>query len=195
MDMAKIRNDVKQAAEMLIEVAEPARGEIMVLGASTSEIQGENIGSSGNDDIARAVFDTVYEVASASGVHVAVQCCEHLNRVLVVESELVREYDLSPVTVIPNPAAGGAVAYRAFEAFPDPAVVHDIRGHLGMDIGDTFIGMHLRPVAVPVRIHTRSIGHAHLTMARTRPPLVGGARAKYPEDRYGKRVRYPDCST
>jgi len=193
MDLKKIASDVREAANMLVDVAEPSRCEILVLGASTSEIQGENIGSSGDEAVAGAVFDSVYDIAREAGLYVAAQCCEHLNRALVVEKEILKHYNLKPVTVLPSKSAGGVVAYRAAQVFDDALVVESISGHLGLDIGDTFIGMHLRPVVVPVRIHKKSIGNAHLTMARNRPPLIGGKRAEYPDDPHGKKVRYPDC--
>ncbi len=190
MNTDDVRAQVRDAAELLIEVADPEEGDIFVLGASTSEIQGKNIGSAGNEAVAAAVFDTIYEITSERGLHLAVQCCEHLNRSLVVPRETVREFNLTRVTVIPTATAGGAVAARAMESMEDVALVDGIAGHLGMDIGDTFIGMHLRPVVVPVRIEARSVGGAHLTMARTRPVLVGGYRAQYPADPHDKKVRY-----
>lgn len=193
MDVDEISAQVRQAAEMLLEVAEPDPGEILVLGVSTSEIQGQNIGSASSEQLAAAVFEPIFAVAEEDGLYLAVQCCEHLNRCLVVAREAVRRYRLTPVSVIPTVRAGGAVSTLATQRLQSPVAVEGIQGHMGMDIGDTFIGMHLRPVVVPVRIHRKSIGEAHLTMARNRPPLIGGARAKYPEDAHGKRVRYPDC--
>ncbi|MFO8060544.1 MAG: TIGR01440 family protein [Bacillota bacterium] len=189
MGIREVRDEVRAAADLLIEVADPEEGDIFVLGASTSEIQGKNIGSAGDEGVAAAVFDIVYEVTRRRKLHLAVQCCEHLNRCLVVPLEAVRQFNLARVTVIPTAGAGGAVASRAMECMRDVAVVERVQGHLGMDIGDTFIGMHLRPVVVPVRMRTDSVGRAHLTMARTRPPLVGGYRAQYPPDPHGKKVR------
>ncbi len=191
-DTHDVRTEIRTAAQILIEVADPEEGNIFVLGASTSEILGESIGSAGNEDVAAAVFDTVYEVTSGRGLYLAVQCCEHLNRCLVIPRSAVRAFSLTRVTVIPTATAGGAVASRAMDKMDDVALVDGAQGHLGMDIGDTFIGMHLRPVVVPVRLHMKSVGRAHLTLARTRPPLVGGYRAQYPEDPHGKNVRYPE---
>lgn len=193
MDVDEIRAQVCQAAEMLLEVADPDAGEILVLGVSTSEIQGKNIGSASSERVATAVFEPIFALTEDNGLYLAVQCCEHLNRCLVVTEEAVWRYRLPPVTVIPSAGAGGAVSTLAMQRMENPVTVQSIQGHMGMDIGDTFIGMHLRPVVVPVRIHRRSIGDAHLTMARNRPPLIGGSRAQYPEDAHGKRVRYPDC--
>ncbi len=191
MEAEGIAAGVRQASEMLMEVAEPDPSEILVLGASTSEIQGENIGSATSEELAAAVLDEVTAVVRQNGLYLAVQCCEHLNRALVVEREMLDCYPLKLVSVIPTPSAGGGVAARAYREMDDPVIVQEVCGHLGIDIGDTFIAMHLRPVVVPVRIHHREIGRAHLTMARTRPPLIGGERGVYPEDPYGKRIRHP----
>ncbi len=185
-ECARIREDVADAVNYLLAVAKPTVGNIFVLGASTSEVQGKRIGSAGSKAIAQAVVDVTKSICDRAGLFLAVQCCEHLNRSLVVERALVYRERLNPVTVIPSETAGGTIAVRAMETFVDPVVVEAIEADLGMDIGDTFIGMHLRRVAVPVRMAKRSIGEAHLTLARTRPPLVGGTRAVYPRDIWPK---------
>jgi uncharacterized protein (TIGR01440 family) len=188
LDLAAVRAEVIQAVTGLLEVARLKPGQILVLGCSTSEVQGKRIGSAGNTDVAAAVLDGVEEALKGTGVRLAVQCCEHLNRCLVVERDTQEKYNLSEVTVLPVPHAGGATAATAMERFRDPAVVESIQAHAGLDIGDTLIGMHLRPVAVPVRLAVRSVGEAHLTLARTRPKLVGGKRAVYAWDEIEEKV-------
>jgi len=192
INLNEIRAQAKEAAEGLLEVARLKPGQILVVGCSTSEVQGRRIGSYGNTEVAEAILDGIEEALEGRGVHLAVQCCEHLNRALVVERETCEKYNLTEVTVLPVPNAGGATAATALKRFRDPVVVETIQAHAGIDIGDTFIGMHLKPVAVPVRLPLKSIGYAHLTMARTRPKLIGGKRAVYAwddvEERFGKGV-------
>ena len=182
IDLAEIKEQVKAAVTGLLEVARLKPGQVLVLGCSTSEVQGKRIGSTGSTDVAAAILDGVDEALQGTGVKLAVQCCEHLNRALVVERETQEKYNLTEVTVLPVPHAGGATAATAMRRFKDPVVVETIQAHAGLDIGDTFIGMHLRPVAVPVRLGIRSVGEAHLTAARTRPKLIGGKRAVYAWD-------------
>lgn len=178
--VSQIASDVSDVTRRLIDAAAPEPGHIFVLGVSTSEIQGRNIGSAGDEFLAQVVLDQVSGPVRAAHLHLAVQCCEHLNRALVVEWATCCEYGLTQVTVRPTVSAGGPTAVGALDLMDAPVVVDSIAGHLGLDIGDTLIGMHLRPVIVPVRAHIRNIWHAHLTMARTRAPLIGGARAMYP---------------
>ncbi|HHW18685.1 MAG TPA: TIGR01440 family protein [Firmicutes bacterium] len=192
ISLDEIRSQVEEAVKGLLEVARLKPGQILVLGCSTSEVQGKRIGSFGNVHVAEAILEGVEAALSGTGVYLAVQCCEHLNRALVVERETCEKYNLTEVTVLPVPNAGGATAATAVRRFKDPVVVESIQAHAGIDIGDTFIGMHLRPVAVPVRLPIKAIGYAHLTMARTRPKLIGGKRAVYSwdevEERFGKGV-------
>ncbi len=178
----RVSRDTRDAARRLLAIARPEPGSAFVLGLSTSELVGENIGSSWDTGLAAAVIDPLRGILADAGVHLAVQCCEHLNRCLVVDEDCFRSLGLREVSVIPRPGAGGAGAAYAFDSTRSPRVVEEIEGHLGMDIGDTFIGMHLRPVVVPVRLDVREVGAARLTVARTRPPLVGGERAEYPPD-------------
>jgi len=163
----------------LLEQAQLLEKSILVLGCSTSEILGEKIGSASSSEIAPLVLDPIKQKLEKDNIFLAVQCCEHLNRALIVEEECAREYKLEIVHAIPHLKAGGATAARAMEIFSEPVLVERIQAHAGIDIGDTFIGMHLKPVAVPVRPPSRNLGSAHLTMARTRPRLIGGNRAKY----------------
>lgn len=190
LDLAAVKEQVREAVKGLMEVARLEPGQILVVGCSTSEVQGSRIGSSGSNEVAQAILDGLEEGLSGTGVSLAVQCCEHLNRALVLERETAMRHGLTEVTVLPVPNAGGATAAGALRRFEDPVVVESVSAHAGIDIGDTFIGMHLRPVAVPVRIPLRSVGNAHLTLARTRPKLIGGQRAVYAwdevEERWGK---------
>lgn len=179
LDLSVLKSQAREAVSGLLKAARLRPGQILVLGCSTSEVQGNRIGSAGSSDIANAILDGVDEALQGTGVYLAVQCCEHLNRALVVKREVMEKYNLTEVSVIPVPHAGGATAATALRRLEDPVVVESIQAHAGIDIGDTFIGMHLRPVAVPVRLPNIAVGHAHVTMARTRPKLIGGNRAVY----------------
>ncbi|MFB4163317.1 TIGR01440 family protein [Alteribacillus sp. JSM 102045] len=154
---------------------------IFVIGCSSSEVIGEKIGTAGSEDAAKALYEVFTEFKKDTGVHLAFQSCEHINRALVIERETARAFRLEEVTAIPHRKAGGAMSTHAYEQFSDPVVVEHIKADAGIDIGDTFIGMHLKHVAVPIRSEVKSIGNAHVTMAKTRPKLIGGTRAKYPE--------------
>jgi uncharacterized protein (TIGR01440 family) len=179
MDLKAISQQVEQAIKDLINISQVSPGEIIVVGCSTSEVIGSEIGTASSLDAATAIFNTITEQCQKKGLYVAIQCCEHLNRALVVEKELLKQYGLEEVSVMPARKAGGALAEIAMQTFKNPIVVEHIKAHAGIDIGDTFIGMHLRHVAVPVRSAVKSIGQAHLSMARTRPKLIGGSRAAY----------------
>jgi len=174
-----ITSDVRQALLDLLQSADLQTDDIVVLGCSTSEVLGEKIGTASNMDAAAAIMAGVYPICSERGLFLAVQCCEHLNRALVVEKECLKKYALEEVSVFPVSGAGGSLANLAMDTLPDAVVVERIQAHAGLDIGDTFIGMHFKPVAVPVRSPVTKIGQAHLTMARTRPKLIGGERAHY----------------
>jgi uncharacterized protein (TIGR01440 family) len=180
MQLTSLTTKAKEALSGLLSIANLEPGTIIVVGCSTSEVMGRKIGSASNMDTAEAIMAGLLPVAREHDVYLAIQCCEHLNRALVVEKECKDRYGFEEVTVIPHQDAGGALAAVAMRQFQDPVVVEAISAHAGMDIGDTLIGMHLKRVAVPVRLDIQSIGNAHLTFARTRPKLIGGARAKYP---------------
>jgi uncharacterized protein (TIGR01440 family) len=156
-------------------------GQLFVVGCSTSEVAGAKIGTSGNITIAKAIFDELQVLAQKTGIYLVFQCCEHLNRALVMERCAMEKYHLTEVSAIPIPGAGGSMASVAYHQMKDPVVVESVVAHAGMDIGDTFIGMHLKPVVVPLRFTQKNIGHAHVTYARTRPKLIGGERAVYDE--------------
>lgn len=178
--MKKIKEDLTKALQSLFEVAKLEKGDIFVVGCSTSEILGNRIGSSGSEDCAKAVFETVNAFCKTHGVFLAAQCCEHLNRAIVIEKEAYRFHRLdNRVNAVPQIHAGGSFATTAYKGFDDPVVVESIKADAGIDIGDTFIGMHLRPVAVPVRVGIFEIGCAHLTLVRTRRKYIGGERAVY----------------
>lgn len=187
--LREIGKQSREASEGLLAVARLRPGQLLVVGCSTSEVVGRPIGTAGNLEVAHRILEALEEVAGRGGVYLAVQCCEHLNRSLVVEEEAARHYGLEEVLVYPVPGAGGALAGAAMERFRQPVVVAGVAAHAGLDIGDTLIGMHLKPVAVPVRLGLDRIGKAHLTAARTRPRLVGGARAVY----RGPRTREDTC--
>jgi uncharacterized protein (TIGR01440 family) len=155
------------------------QGQVLVVGCSTSEIIGKKIGTAGTEEVAEMVFRQFREFQAQTGIQLAFQCCEHLNRAIVVERDLAEQKRLDEVTVIPVRNAGGAMASFAFQNLKDAVVVEFIKADAGIDIGDTLIGMHMKHVAVPVRVPQKSLGHAHVTMAKTRPKLIGGARAVY----------------
>ncbi|MCD7975434.1 MAG: TIGR01440 family protein [Phascolarctobacterium sp.] len=182
MPLELILEQLKEAAEELIEAAGAKKRQIFVLGCSTSEVLGSKIGTEGSKDLAAAMFNDLKKITDEKGLCLAVQCCEHLNRAIVVERETAEHYNLTEVTVKPMPHAGGAMASVAYEEFKNPVVVEKISAHLGIDIGQTLIGMHLKRVAVPVRLKHKYIGEAVMTAAKTRSPLIGGVRAQYPEN-------------
>ncbi len=177
--MQTIRSQTQTVITELLDAAQLQRGQILVVGCSSSEIVGGTIGKQSSLDAAKETFDTIYEETKKRGIFLAAQCCEHLNRALIVERECAEKYDLDPVCVIPHPKAGGSFATAAWLNFKDPVAVEHIRAHAGLDIGGTLVGMHLREVAVPVRLSKTKIGDASILCARTRPKYVGGERARY----------------
>lgn len=174
-----IREQSRRAAAELLEKARLLPGDLFVVGCSSSEILGGTIGRASSLETAQAVLDGIYPLLREQGVFLAAQCCEHLNRALIVEADCARRYGYDPVSVRPQPKAGGSFAASAWEAFERPVAVEHIRAHAGLDIGGTLIGMHLRDVAVPVRLSLDHIGQALLLCARTRPKFIGGSRACY----------------
>ncbi|MEA5091299.1 hypothetical protein SDC9_22503 [bioreactor metagenome] len=179
MELEKIELQLIAAAEELITIANPQKGQVFVVGCSTSEVVGSKIGTAGSMEAAEIIFRVLQEVANKHELFLAVQCCEHLNRALVTETAAAEKYGWEEVGVRPVRYAGGALATIAYANFTTPIVVEKIVAHLGLDIGQTLIGMHLKRVAVPVRLAQQKIGDAILTAARTRPPLIGGERAVY----------------
>ena len=184
MDFSEITVQSKQAVTEILEAAGLKEGSIFVVGCSSSEILGDQIGTATNLDSANAVYDGIIPVMKDKGIFVAAQCCEHLNRALVVEREAMEKYGFEQVNAIPQPNhAGGAFATVCYERFDDPVLVEDIRqkADAGIDIGGTMIGMHMHSVVVPLRISLRKIGAAPIICARHRPKYVGGQRAIYDE--------------
>lgn len=181
METAQITAQAQQAAMELLEAAHLETGDLFVVGCSSSEITGGRIGKQSSMEAAQAVLEGVLPVLQAQGVALAAQCCEHLNRAIVVERDVARERGYEIVAAIPQPHAGGSWATCCWQAFSDPVLVEEVRAEAGMDIGGTLIGMHLRRVAVPVRLSLDHIGQAVLLCARTRPKFIGGARAVYGE--------------
>ena len=182
MEMQKITEQTSQALAELLEAAGLKKGDILVVGCSSSEVLGEKIGTASSMDAAQAVLGGLLPLLREKGIYLAAQCCEHLNRALIVEADMAEKYGLEPVNVLPQPKAGGSFATACWQNFRQPVAVETVRAHAGMDIGSTLIGMHLRPVAVPVRVSVKTIGQAPLVLARTRPRFIGGVRAHYNED-------------
>ena len=170
------------AVTELLEAAGLRAGDVFVVGCSSSEVLGGRIGKASSLEAARAVFDGIYPELEKRGIFLAAQCCEHLNRALIVESACAEKYGWEPVCVVPRPHAGGSWATSCWKAFDHPVAVEEIRAAAGIDIGGTLIGMHLKRVAVPVRLTLDHIGQAHILCARTRPKLIGGERARYTEE-------------
>ena len=178
--MNTIKEQAFSAAKEIIEIGKLKKGQILVIGCSTSEVIGNKIGTNSSPDTANEIFDGIYEAANEHGVFVAAQCCEHLNRAIIVEADAVPNGEA--VNVVPQPKAGGSFATAAYKAFKNPVALEEIKADAGLDIGSTLIGMHLKKVAVPVRLKNNKIGNATLTAARVRPKFIGGERAHYNED-------------
>lgn len=173
----------QNAVDELIEKASLKKGDILVVGCSSSEVIGERIGTGSSVETANKIFNTIYKTLCEKGIFLAAQCCEHLNRAIIIEKELCEKLGLDEVNVRPMPKAGGSFATAAFENFKNPVAVENIRADAGMDIGLTLIGMHLKPVAVPLRLNVNKIGNATVVFARTRPKFIGGQRANYIEEK------------
>lgn len=179
VDLNTIREQAKAITEELIETAGMKPGQILVVGCSSSEIAAHKIGCYSSKEVGETVFRAIYEVTQKHGLYLAAQCCEHLNRSLIIEEEAALKYGLEMVNVKPQLKAGGSFSTAAWNGFLSPCAVEKIQAHAGIDIGDTLIGMHLRAVAVPVRTAVKEIGYAHVVCARTRLKYVGGERAIY----------------
>lgn len=177
-----IEGQARQAVTELLEAAGLRPGELLVVGCSSSEIVGGRIGKQSSMEAAQAVLAGIFPVLQARGVLLAAQCCEHLNRALIVERATAERFGYEIVNVFPQPKAGGSFATAVWERFQEPVAVEHIKANAGLDIGGTLIGMHLKEVAVPVRLSLDAIGQARLLCARTRPRFIGGSRAQYRED-------------
>ena len=176
-------NEITKQTEIVVtEVLEQAKlkpGSLFVIGCSSSEMVGKRIGKGSSMEAAQAAFEGIYPILQSKGIHLAVQCCEHLNRALIMERAAAEAKGYEIVNVMPQPHAGGSMAVTAWNAFEDPVAVETIQADAGIDIGGTLIGMHLRRVAVPVRTSLNHIGEAIVLCARTRPKYIGGPRAVY----------------
>lgn len=177
-----ITGEAKKAISELIEVSKLKAGDLLVVGCSSSEIVGGVIGKNSSIEAAEDVFNGIYPVLKSKNIHLAAQCCEHLNRALILEKDTAQKFGYEIVNVYPQPKAGGSFATTAWNNFSDPVAVEHIKADAGIDIGNTLIGMHLKDVAVPVRLSVTKIGNAPIVCARTRPKFIGGERAHYCED-------------
>jgi uncharacterized protein (TIGR01440 family) len=176
----EIQTACVQAATDLIEKANLKQGDIVVIGCSTSEVLGSKIGTDSSPETAKILFESLYDVFREKGIYLAAQCCEHLNRAIIVERDAVPYGEI--VNVVPQPKAGGSFATEAYKHFENPVAVEEIKADAGIDIGFTMIGMHLKKVAVPVRLVNNKIGEATVLGARVRPKFIGGERAVYDEN-------------
>lgn len=174
-----IEKNATIAISELLDVAKLSRGDILVVGCSSSEIIGKTIGKNSSFEAAKTLFDAIYSQLTQAGIYIASQCCEHLNRAVVIEKEVAEKCGYEPVCVVPQPKAGGSFATVTYQSLKNPVVVEHIRASAGIDIGGTLIGMHLKEVAVPVRLSISKIGEANIICARTRPKFIGGSRACY----------------
>ena len=177
---SRIYQQTKSVIEELGEKAGLKKGNIVVVGCSTSEVLGATIGTNSNPDTAKDIFKALHDFSKDHGIFLAIQCCEHLNRAIITERSAVCDTDI--VNVVPQPKAGGSLATAAYAGFEDPVAVETILADAGIDIGFTLIGMHLKKVAVPVRLTNNRIGEATIVAARTRPKFIGGIRAIYNDE-------------
>ena len=177
--LEQIKNDAKTAISELIEISGISEGDILVIGCSSSEITGGIIGKSSAPEVAEALLEAIYPLIEEKKIFLAAQCCEHLNRALIIERKCAEKYGLEEVCVVPQIKAGGSFATAVYHKMNSPVAVERIQAHAGIDIGSTLIGMHLKSVAVPVRLSIDHIGKAYIVCARTRPKYIGGERAKY----------------
>ena len=178
MNVEELAQELAETAEELISKHGKA-GKVLVVGCSTSEVRGNKIGTGGSMDLAKAFYTVLKDICDKHKMVLAAQCCEHLNRALVVDEAAMEKYGWQQVTVRPIEHAGGAFAAQAYNTLEHPVVVEEVKADLGLDIGQTLIGMHLKRVAVPVRLSRKMLGDAVLTAAYVRPPLIGGERAVY----------------
>lgn len=177
--LSEITREAREATEELVQTAGLGAGDIFVVGCSTSEVTGNLIGHASVLPVAQAVFDGIYPVLKEKGIYIAAQCCEHLNRAIITERACAEKYGLEPVCVVPQPKAGGSFATVTWQTLESPVALEEIKANAGIDIGGTLIGMHLKAVAVPVRLKRDKIGDARILCARTRPKYIGGIRAIY----------------
>ena len=175
-----IRSDAAKAAAQLVEVARLRKGQIVIIGCSSSEAVGRRVGSWSTPEVGQAIYDGLNSVFGPKGIYIAAQCCEHLNRAVIVDHDAVPGAQI--VNVVPQPKAGGSFATAVYKALPHPVALEHIQADAGLDIGFTLIGMHLKEVAVPVRLEQDHIGEATIVAARVRPKFIGGERAYYNDE-------------
>ncbi len=176
-------NIYEQTTAVIAELCEKAKlktGNIVVVGCSTSEVIGDKIGTNSSPEVAGEIFKALHDYTKSKGLYLAIQCCEHLNRAIIIERDAVPFAEA--VNVVPQPKAGGSLATQAYAGFSNPIAIEEIKADAGMDIGFTLIGMHLKKVAVPLRLENNIIGEALVVAARTRPKFIGGVRAVYDEE-------------
>lgn len=178
-EIAAIKQSVHAAIYEYLAATGLKSGQLVVLGCSTSEVAGQLIGQASNQAYGEAIITSILPPLKENGIHLAVQCCEHLNRALVIEEDVAGQYNFEVVSVVPALKAGGACATAAYRNFSRPVVVERVAAHGGLDIGDTEIGMHVIAVQVPVRLSVKKVGQASLTCLKRRPKFIGGARAQY----------------
>ena len=178
--LQQVKEEAANAAKQLVAEARLHKGQIVVVGCSTSEVVGHKVGSWSTPEVGQAIFDGLNSVFAPLGINIAAQCCEHLNRALIVDYEAVPGAEI--VNVVPQPKAGSSFATAAYNAFSHPVALEEIKADAGLDIGGTLIGMHLKRVAVPVRLAQKHIGDAVLLAARVRPKFIGGERAIYNDE-------------
>ncbi len=178
-NLGDIKKEVENVFNELIEKSIIHPEDLLVIGCSSSEVAGRMLGTFSSEEIGFTIAETLYEECKKHGIHMAAQCCEHLNRALIIEREVAIKRGYEIVSVVPKLKAGGSFATAAYKLLPDAVPVEHIKAELGIDIGDVMIGMHLKDVAVPVRTETKQIGEARVVCAKTRPKLIGGERAEY----------------
>ncbi len=183
MDLEAIRSEaytvLNDCVEELMAAGQIPAGGVVVLGCSTSEVTGARIGKASVPEVGDVIAQTMLQVCAEHQLHAAFQCCEHLNRAIVVEKDVLKELQLTQVRAVPQPKAGGSVPAAAWKHMQNPALAMHIQADAAIDVGDTLVGMHIRPVAVPLRGKYDQLGHAHLVMAYARLPFIGGSRAVY----------------
>ena len=181
--LKEIQDNAVKAISELLKIRPLKKGSVFVIGCSTSEVTGGSIGKNSSEETGKTIFETVNRVLSSKGIFLACQCCEHLNRALVVERECAEKFGLEEVCVVPWIHGGGSFATAAYYGFKEPVVVEHVKATAGLDIGSTLIGMHIKEVAVPVHPEQKFIGKAYITAAYSRPKLIGGERARYTAER------------
>ena len=180
--LEQVRKEAHAGAQQICEAAKLRQGQILVVGCSTSEVTGHKVGSYSSPELGQAIYEGMQEVLIPRGIYLAAQCCEHLNRAVVLERAAAEKYGYEPVCAVPWLHGGGSFAMAAYYGLEDAVTVEHVQAHAGIDIGDVLIGMQLKAVAVPVRVSQKTIGDAHVVCARTRPKYIGGERTHYAED-------------